>query len=180
MARLPDRLAAGPIELQRWRDDHLDALLSAIESSLPELQPWMPWANPAPTAEAERAVLRGAVAAFDADQEWGYFLVETGTGELVGGCGLHRRSGPDTVEIGYWVRSDRTRRGYATAAAGALTAAALHHLAEIQQVEIRMDTANSASAAVPPKLGFRLVGEEERERLAPGQTGRGLVWVMDR
>jgi RimJ/RimL family protein N-acetyltransferase len=183
MARLPDRLAAGPIELQRWTLDHLDGLMVAIEASLPELQLWMPWANPAPTRQAERSVLEAAGAAFDADQEWGYFLIERATRELVGGCGLHRRdpgSPIPTVEIGYWVRSDRTGRGYATETAQALADAAFAFLPEIQRVEIKMDKANTASAAVPPKLGFRFAGEEEREREAPGHSGMGLVWARDR
>ena len=87
--------------------------------------------------------------------------------------------GPGAIEIGYWVRSDRTSRGYATAAARALTEAAFAHL-PVDQVEIRMDRANRASAAVPLKLGYRLFGHEEREVLTPGHTGRGLIWVRRR
>jgi RimJ/RimL family protein N-acetyltransferase len=184
MARLPDRLTAGPVELRRWTLGHLDALVAAIEASLPELQPWMPWANPAPTRREERDVLEAAHLAFDADHDYGYFLIEGETGQLVGGCGLHRRAdpktSPDTLEIGYWVRSDRTGRGYAAAATAALTDAAFTYLPETQRVEIRMDKANAASAAVPPKVGYQLVGEEEREREAPGHTGLGLVWARER
>jgi RimJ/RimL family protein N-acetyltransferase len=184
MARLPDRLAAGPVELQRWTLGHLDALVTAIEASLPDLQPWMPWANPVPTREQNRAVLEAAHLAFEADDDYAYFLIEAGTGLLVGAGGLHRRVdptiSPDTLEIGYWVRSDRTGRGYATAAAAALTEAAFTYLPEMQRVEIRMDKANTASAAVPPKLGYRLVGKEERAREAPGHTGSGLIWARDR
>jgi RimJ/RimL family protein N-acetyltransferase len=133
-----------------------------------------------PTAEAELAVLQEGEASFDADTEWSYMLYELDSGELVGGAGLHQRAGPTVVEIGYWVRTDRTGRGYATAAAGALTDAAFTHLAGIERVEIHMDQANLASAAVPRKLGYRLDREESREVLAPGHTGRGLVWVIDR
>ncbi len=43
-----------------------------------------------------------------------------------------------------------------------------------------MDRANRASAAVPPKLGYRLLDAEWREVLTPGHTGDGLVWVVDR
>ena len=53
------------------------------------------------------------------DYEYGVFLAD---GSVVGGCGLHRRIGPSALEIGYWVHVAHTRRGIATAAAGALTA----------------------------------------------------------
>src|SRR3954469_1726880 len=123
MAALPEVLSAGPVELRRCRVADLDALMGAIEISQLELARWLPWADPMPTREAELEFLGTRQAAFDADEDWGYFLIESGTDELVGGAGLHPKA-PGEVEIGYWVRTDRTRRGYATAAARALTNAA--------------------------------------------------------
>ncbi len=180
MASLPDRLAAGPLDLHRWRAHHLHPLLDAVATSFSELHPWMPWAGTMPTVAEQREVLRAGEASFDADREWSYVLIETDSGQLVGAAGLHRRSGPRTVEIGYWVRSDRTGRGYATEAGRALAEAALAHLPEVDRVEIRMDPANRASAAIPPKLGFRLV-DADREGLAGTDRTRDfLVWVLDR
>ncbi len=107
-------------------------------------------------------------------------MFETDTDELVGTIALHRRS-DDVAEIGYWVRSDRTRRGYATAAAGALTFVAFDRLPEVQRVIIRMDQANVASAAVAARLGFDLVGEEaDREIVTSGHTGKGWIWSRRR
>jgi RimJ/RimL family protein N-acetyltransferase len=140
----------------------------------------MPWAQTTPSAQDEFAVLEAGEASFDADVDWGYTLVEAPTGQLVGGAGLHRREGLGVMEIGYWVRSDRTGRGYASAAARALTEAAFRYLPDVNQVEIHMDVANDASAAVPRKLGYLLDREEERERFTPGHTGRGLVWIVTR
>ena len=70
-----------------------------------------------PTADRPGPGPPDGEAAFDADREWSYALVERAPASSWGRAGLHRRSGPETVEIGYWVRSDRTGRGYATAAA---------------------------------------------------------------
>jgi RimJ/RimL family protein N-acetyltransferase len=102
------------------------------------------------------------------------------SGELVGGAGLHPK-GPGTADIGYWVRADRTGRGYATAAARALTEAAFQHLADVHRVTIRMDQANVARAAVPRKLGYRGDREETtRDIVASGHTGKGWIWVYTR
>jgi RimJ/RimL family protein N-acetyltransferase len=180
MALLPDVLGAGGLELRRWSPDQLDAALDAITASLPELRRWMPWAQVAPEADGLRAVLQEGRASFDADREWQYMLYERHSGELVGAAGLHAHDGPTRAEIGYWVRSDRTSRGYATAAAGALATAAFTYVGWVEQIVIRMDVANLASAAIPPALGFRLMGEEERDIVASGHTGRGYVWVLDR
>jgi RimJ/RimL family protein N-acetyltransferase len=180
VAGLPDQLTAGPLDLHRWRPHHLHPLLDAVAVSFAELHRWMPWAGTMPTPAEQREVLRAGESSFDADREWSYVLIEKDSGQLVGAAGLHRRSGPRSVEIGYWVRSDRTGRGYATSAARVLAEAALAHLAEVDQIEIRMDPANRASAAIPPKLGFHLLDTAEGGDAAEGPTGGHLVWVLVR
>jgi len=180
MASLPDRLAAGPIELRRWNSSCLDELMRALTISLDDLKRWLPWAQRMPTAEEELAVLEAGATAFEADQEWAYMLHEVEGGDLVGGIGLHRRVGPGGLEIGYWVRSDRVGRGYATAAAKALTQAAFDFLPDIERVEIHMDQANAASAAVPRKLGYRMVREGRRDILGNGQMRPTFAWVLAR
>ena len=180
MTLLPDVLPAGDIELRRWSPAYLDELMTVIATSFSELQLWMPWAQTMPTAEEELGVLRAGEAAFEANRDWQYMLFEGHSGELVGGAGLHNRIGTGGLEIGYWVHSDRTGRGYATSAAHALVDAAFTYLADVERIEIHMDIANLASIAIPRKLGFQLLREEDREILAKGHTGRGLVWVLDR
>jgi len=177
---LPDVLPVGGLALRRCREAMLGELMAAIELSQAELALWMPWADPMPTAEAEREFLRDSELAFDTDDSWGFVLFELDTGALVGGAELHPK-GSRTAEIGYWVRSDRTRRGYATAAAAALTAAAFAYLPQVAQVVIRMDQANGASAAIPPKLGYSLDGEElARDIMTAGHSGNGWIWTIPR
>ena len=180
MPLLPDRLIAGPVELLRWREKFVDDLLAATVASYAELHEWMPWASTIPTKAALREVVDAGYASFEADQEWQYLFREVETGEVVGGGVLHKRVGPDGLEIGYWVRSDRTGCGYATAGAGALTDAAFRSLPKLQFLEITMDKANHASAQIPRKLGFRLDREVSRDIVTPGHTGRGLVWMLNR
>ena len=154
--------------------------MSAIEISFTELQGWMPWATHMPSAAVELQVLASGAMAFDADREWQYSVHETGSGALVGGAGLHRRVGPSALEVGYWTRSDRTGRGYATAAAHALTQAAFAYVSGIDTVEIHTDAANVASAAIPAKLGFTLARADPRSPETRGGTGTFLIWELER
>ena len=180
VARLPPLLAAGPIELRRWRPGDIDNLLVAVASSLTELSVWMPWAQELPSREAELNVLLAFDESFEAGSDFGDGMDEPPSGSVVGGCGLHLRHGPNIAEVGYWVRTDRHRRGYATAAARALTDAAFSYLPGVDRVDIAMDVANVASARVARKLGFSLSAPESRAINAPGHTGRGLRWVLQR
>jgi RimJ/RimL family protein N-acetyltransferase len=177
VAQLPDVLSAPPVELRRWDVSHVDALMRALDASRDELTRWMPWATPWPSREDEHAAMERGVADFDRDHEYAYNMFEGD--ELVGGAALLRVPDDDSWQIGYWVRTDCTRRGYATTAARTLTSAAFDLLG-LDSVLLRMDQANVASAAVPPKLGYVLTAETGRPKLAPGHVGRGFVWTMTR
>jgi RimJ/RimL family protein N-acetyltransferase len=179
VALLPDRLDASEIELQRARPEMVDAILAASLASSDELQRWMIWARERPTREVVLEFLKSAQTSFDEDRDWNYALVEKSTREIVGSSGMHLKDDPECPEIGYWVRTDRTGRGYATSAAKALSDAAFHYL-PVNHVKIRMDQANIASASVPPKIGFILLTTEDRPLETPGHTGKGFIWVRDR
>lgn len=181
MADVPEEMAVAEhgLVLRRLRLDDAGPMRAAVDRSHRELRPWMPWAAEPPTLESVRAFVQLAGAETASEETMGFGLFEP-DGELVGGFGLHGRRGPGILEIGYWVRSDRTGRGYATAAAGVLTDAAFDRFPDVDRVEIRCDPANRASGAIPPKLGYRLDREDPSEVEAPGQTGSQRVWAMSR
>jgi RimJ/RimL family protein N-acetyltransferase len=108
-----------------------------------------------------------------------YSVLTADHGTLVGEIGLHRRSGDGSIEIGYWIAGAHSRRGFGTSAAGAVTGVALA-LPGVRRVEIHCDVANTASAAIPRKLGYRLDRVEVRQPEAPGESGQLMIWVQER
>jgi RimJ/RimL family protein N-acetyltransferase len=174
----PEEIDAGELRLRRWRVGDAELVTRLVVENLDHLRPWMPWAQSAPTVEEELGFLERLHRAWEARTDFGYAAVLP-TGEHIGGLGLHTRQGPGTLEIGYWIAAAHTGRGHATAAARALTDAAFA-LPGIARVEIRCDQANHASAAVPRKLGYRLTDVIDRRVSSPGESGRGLIWVMRR
>jgi len=175
---LPERLEGDGLLLRRWHVADAEALGRAVTESEDHLRPWMGWMAGEPqTLEERRTMLAKR------EREWraggdvmlGIFV----EGTVAGSCGLHRRLGPSALEIGYWVHRSFTRRGLATTAARLLTEAALS-APEITHVEIHTDKANSASAGVPQRLGYRLMAERSDERNAPAELGIECVWRMER
>jgi len=167
--------------LRCWRREDAPLLRRAIDASLPELRQWMDWAaaEPSPFPDLEER-LEGFRTAFAAGRDWPFGIFDRAESEVFGGCGLHRRLGPRALEIGYWIRSDATRRGFGTEVAAALTGAALAADA-IERVEIRCDPNNRASAAIPRRLGFRHVATRRRDALTPrGEPRDTMIWEMRR
>lgn len=147
-----------PLLLRPWSPDDAPALRAAIDESLDTLRPFITWAvNEPATLEQTRTRLAQYAADFAGASRWRYAVLHRGTGELLGGASLHPYPGPGALEVGYWVRSSRTRRGIAGAAAAALTRHAFEAHA-IERVEIWCDPENSASRHVARSLGFPHVG----------------------
>jgi RimJ/RimL family protein N-acetyltransferase len=175
----PERVEAGPVVIRRVRVSDAGAIAAAVAASLDYLRPWMPWANP---GAADRGSQLARVA--EADHRWAsglsytYSVLTAEHGTLVGEIALHRRSADRAIEIGYWIAASQSGRGYASAAAAAMTAAALQ-LPDVDRAEIHCDAANRASAAIAGKLGYRLDRIEELKPEAPGESGRLMIWIME-
>ncbi len=163
--------------LRRWRPDDAWIQHRAIAESIEHLRPWMAWIadEPLPLGR-RRQMLR------DWERDWvrggSVILGVFSQDHVAGGAGLHRRRGPAVLEIGYWIHPAFVRRGLASAVARLLTDAAFG-VAGIDQVQIRHDKANVASAGVPRRLGYELVAEAPVGAAAP-VSGIDCVWRVTR
>jgi RimJ/RimL family protein N-acetyltransferase len=150
-------------------------LSSAVERNIEHLRPWMPWiaSEPLNRGERERLIEGWEQTWLDrGDAVLGVFMQD----RVIGSSGLHRRRGPQGLEIGYWIDKDYTNQGLATETARLLTTAALS-VRGVTFVEIHHDKANASSRRVPEHLGYRVVGECRDEITAPG--GIEYQWRME-
>ncbi len=176
MDLLPERVASSRLTLRRWTPEDTPILQAAVTASIEHLRPWMSWIAFEPMSEEdrmERISLWHADWAEGGDAVLGAFW----EGTCGGGCGLHRRAGPATLEIGYWVHAEHLGNGYALEMAQALTSAAFS-VPGITRVEIHHDKANIRSAAIPSALGFVRMGESPDEIAAPAEMGVDVAWSV--
>jgi len=152
---------------------------AAIAASLVGLRPWVPWAGEEPMSVEKKAeLLSGFRANFLARRDGAYVLIDRADDSFLGGVGLHPRRGPDVLEIGYWLRSDRTGRGYMTEAVAAITRVALGYYG-VPRAEIRCDPRNAPSAAVPRRLGYGLEETLRGEAVdAAAQARDTMIWAL--
>lgn len=145
------------IRIPRPQED-ADIINEAVHASLEELRAWMPWAQSVYNREQQIESLEQARQNFLDRSDFRLLLFSKETGELVGSSGLHRINWKvRKFEIGYWVVTAHSGKGYITEAAERITQFCIDEL-QANRVEIRCDALNVKSAAVPKRLGFKLEG----------------------
>jgi RimJ/RimL family protein N-acetyltransferase len=174
----PERVDDDGTHLRRFTVDDAPAVAALLADNLDHLAPWMPWARPEIANDAfQRDRMTVAVARYDDEHADWEFAICNATGPLVGACGILARDGGH--RMWYWVAREAAGRGHATRAARLLDAIWRDHRHE-PRLEIRCDVANEASAAIPRRLGYRLDRVDDVEPETASETGRMMVWVVDR
>lgn len=138
----------------------------SINHSLPELKPWMPFAQKEQTIEDTEINIRQAYINFLNRTDLRLLVFKKDTGEFVASSGLHRINWEvPKFEIGYWIDTRFSGNGYMTEAVQGITDFAVREL-KARRVEIRCDALNVKSRAIPERLGFTLEGILKSESIS--------------
>lgn len=130
----------------------------AIVASRNELKAWLPFAQKEQTEEETEINIRGSHLEFLKREDLRLLVFHKDTGEFIASSGLHRINWKvRKFEIGYWIDTRQSGKGYMTEAVEGITNFAFTDL-QAARVEIRCDTENIKSRAVAERLGFELEG----------------------
>jgi RimJ/RimL family protein N-acetyltransferase len=169
------RVETSRLVIRCWSPADAPLLKVAIDSSLPALKRYMPWAEADPEeVDAKTERLRQFRGMFDLGQDFIYGIFDKAEREVLGGTGLHTRRGPTTREIGYWIATAHTRKGIATEACNALLHVAFR-VDRVSRVEIRCEPDNTASVGVAKKVGMKLDGTLRGEATRPDGSLRDTL-----
>ncbi|MBM7703574.1 GNAT family N-acetyltransferase [Metabacillus iocasae] len=134
------------------------AVFEAVNESHADLKEWLIFAQKEQTLEDITLDIRKAQIAFLNREDLRFLVFLKETGELVGSSGLHRIDWSiPRFEIGYWINSRFSGKGYMTEAAKGITDFAIREL-NARRIEIRCDSRNVKSQGVAERLGFTLEG----------------------
>ncbi|WP_214480591.1 GNAT family N-acetyltransferase [Bacillus sp. SM2101] len=133
-----------------------EAVYQAVTASLPELQPWLPFAQKEQSQQQTEINIREAHVNFLKRDDLRLLVFLKDSGQLVASSGLHRIDWSiPKFEIGYWVDSRFTGKGYMTEAVQGITDFAKDEL-KARRIEIRCDSRNVKSRAIPELLNYTL------------------------
>jgi RimJ/RimL family protein N-acetyltransferase len=168
LLEIPDRIATERLTLRAPAPGRGPEIHAAVSESIEALGPWMPWARAERSPEESERHCREMLARWHAREELDFCFYRSDDGMLVGKGGLHTIDwAVPKFEIGYWIRTSCSRRGYATEATRALVAFARDRLGACR-LEITSDTRNAASRRVAEKAGFELEGIRRSSRRGAG------------
>lgn len=140
------------LELRLPKPSDAEGMVAAIQASIPELSPWLPFAKKDYGLDSAMGWIQGRFG-----DRYRRLMFEPG-GKVVGAVAinnlddLNRRG-----NLGYWVRTGFTGRGYATYAAAEMARFGIEE-AELERIEILMGLDNEASRKVAERIGASLEG----------------------
>lgn len=139
------------IDLLPYEPDDAAALTEAVQESVREVQPWMPWCYPGYSIDDAREYIDITLAARRQGMMYDFAIMVDG--RTAGGCGINQINSLDRVaNLGYWVRTSCTGRGIASAAVTRLLCWAFDHT-NLNRIEIVAAIDNHASQRVAEKVG---------------------------
>lgn len=138
----------------------------SIRRSHEELKRWLPFAQDVPTLSETEANLQRAQELYGTGESFRYLIFLRETGTFVGTVSLF---GIDwdvpKAEIGYWLDSTHTGRGYMTEAVETVVRFGFAQF-DFKRIEIRCESTNEGSRLIPERLGFQLEGILRNEDLS--------------
>jgi len=147
------QLTSGSVLLRPYRLSDVDAVYEAVLESKAELSPRMYWYHPGYSIEEARTWVESCDEAWERESEYRFAITDSGSGVFLGSCALtivNREFG--VAEIGYYVRTNRTKQGVATTAVSLVIQFGFNKL-KLNRMEIVIMVDNAASQRVAEKAG---------------------------
>ncbi|OED38813.1 GNAT family N-acetyltransferase [Chromatiales bacterium (ex Bugula neritina AB1)] len=180
---IPSSIDTPRLILRSFRVDDAPQLHNALVESINELRKnlwFLPWVAEEQTLQSAEIRCLQAKENFALRTDLPYLAIEKNTGRIVASIGLHRTNlTMRKTEVGYWVRSSATGKGFATEGVNAITNRALAEPG-IRRVELITDEQNLRSRAVAQRCGFTLEEINYNAEQAPdGSLRNNCIYIKE-
>jgi len=150
---IPVELSDGTIAIRTHQPRDVHPCFEAARESIAEVSRHLPWLHQEYSIEETRMWIEKTVPQlWEQQSEYHFVITEVATGSILGGCGLDQVNWVNqTANLGYWVRTSRTREGVATAASKLLVRFGFERL-RLKRIDVVTSIDNIPSARVAEKL----------------------------
>lgn len=145
------------IELRELSYEHAPMMVESALESVPEINPWMDWCTDDFNIETATTFITQQIHARKTGDAYEFALFSD-VGLYLGGGGVNSINKQyHFANLGYWIRTSQTQRGYGTAALNALVKWARANT-KLNRLEVVVAIGNHASRRVAEKSGAPLEG----------------------
>jgi len=169
---------APPFLIRPFQTADAEALAEAIRDSVRSLSEWLLWPHPGYTPDEARIWFAACDAARQAGTANEYGIFEKGSGQLIGGAGIHDIDRQHRcAALGFWVRRTHQWRGIATRVAFQLSREAFSVLG-LQRIELVIGEQNIASRRVAEKLAAHFEGMAVNRLCIQGRQQAAAIYSL--
>jgi len=144
---------SGFVAIRRLKAEDVPRLFAAVRESIVELCQWMPWCHPDYSLKDSGDFISQSASAWETGEQYDFAIIDMRDATLLGGVGLNQINRlHNFANLGYWVRSTRTRQGIAPAATLMVAQFGLRELG-LSRLEIVAAVGNHFSQRVAEKAG---------------------------
>ena len=150
---IPTELSDGTITIRTHKSSDVHPYFEAVRESVAEVSRHLPWCHQDYSIEEAQAWIEKMIPRlWEQRSEYHFVITDAITGSILGGCGLDEVNWVNqTANLGYWVRTSRTRQGIATAASRLLARFGFEQL-RLKRIDVVTSIENVPSARVIEKL----------------------------
>lgn len=143
------------ISIEPLRLEHAPALVAAAQESIDEVNPWLPWCTKEFLLPQATEWIASQAQAFAMGSAYEFAILGKG-GEYLGGGGINSVNKDNNfANVGYWIKTSASKKGYATQALQALIEWGKLNT-QLKRFEVVVAEANEASRRVAEKAGGQL------------------------
>ena len=141
------------LKLRRVRPSDAESIFEAVNESVVEVSPWMPWCSLDYSLEKSKSWCETRDEAWKKGTEYDFVIIDKPNNFLLGVCGLnHINVEEKFANLGYWVRTKKTKQGIATAVVPMIVKFGFDNL-NLHRMEMVIAVGNLPSQRVAEKAG---------------------------
>ena len=150
-----EELSNDRITIRKIIPDYIPLIFKAVHDSREVLKIWLPWCHSNYNISETGEWVNSQQSAWNEKREFAFGVFETDSNRLVGGCGINQINWIHKAgNLGYWIKTDVTGKGFASAAAKLCARFGFIDL-ELNRIEIVSAKDNVASQKVAEKTGAK-------------------------
>jgi ribosomal-protein-serine acetyltransferase len=165
-----DELSNQELHIRPYRDTDIQGMYDTISSSITEMKAFLPWVHDHYSIEDASCWVKQMQRNWESGLQYDFVIEDISRSKFLGGVGLLGVNRAEKIAfLGYWIRTDASKKGIATQAAQLAIAFAKNQLA-LETLLIECDIKNKSSIKVAEKLGARFFKRLKNAEMVNGKS----------